>query len=103
MAIHNIPLSFKLGGRDWKIVYNETIDDGESYAKWLDTPSEILLARNIKEDGKLLNCSDYQIEHSFWHEIGHIFQYYSEGQTDEKFAQTFATFMMEFHNTKTDR
>ena len=37
------------------------------------------------------------------HELGHVMQYYSEGKTEEKFAQTFATFMMEFNKSKVNR
>ena len=43
------------------------------------------------------------MEHSFWHELGHVFQYYSTGGTDDKYAQTFASFMMEFNKTKINR
>lgn len=103
MALNNIPLSFHLGGRDWKVTFHETIDKGESCAKWLDTKAEIQLARNILEDDVMEPCSDYVIEHSFWHELGHVLQYYSNGKTDEKSAQTFATFMMEFNKTKINR
>ena len=103
MALNNIPLSFSIGGRDWKVTILETIDRGESYAKWFDTKAEIQIARNILEDGVLEPCSDYLIEHSFWHELGHVLQYYSNGKTDEKSAQTFASFMMEFNKTKINR
>ena len=40
-------------------------------------------------------CDEYTIEHSFWHELGHVMQYYSTCATDETSVQTFASFMME--------
>ena len=103
MAIQDIPLSFHIGGRDWKVTFRETIDKGESCAKWLDTKAEIQIARNISDDDAIEPCDDYIMEHSFWHELGHVMQYYSEGKTEEKFAQTFATFMMEFNKSKIKR
>ena len=103
MDIQDIPLSFHLGGRDWKVTFHETIDKGESCAKWLDTKAEIQIARNISDDDAIEPCDDYMMEHSFWHELGHVYQYYSTGNTDDKFAQTFATFMMEFNKTKQNR
>ena len=95
-----IPKSFYLGGRRWNVVYLDQIDKGDSYAKWLDNKAEIQIAKNIQDDNVLDPCDDYQLEHSFWHELGHIFQYYSTGHTDDSFAQTFATFMMEFNKSK---
>ena len=103
MAVQDIPLSFHIGGRDWKVTFHETIDKGESCAKWLDTKAEIQIARNISDDDAIEPCDDYIMEHSFWHELGHVMQYYSEGKTEEKFAQTFATFMMEFNKSKVNR
>ena len=103
MAMQDIPLSFHLGGRDWKVTFHETIDKGESCAKWLDTKAEIQIARNISDDDAIEPCDDYIMEHSFWHELVHVYQYYSTGNTDDKFAQTFATFMMEFNKTKQNR
>ena len=29
MAINNIPLSFHLGGRDWKVTFHESLEKGE--------------------------------------------------------------------------
>lgn len=103
MSIQSIPLSFKLGGRDWKVIFTENIDKGESSAKWSDTKGEIYIARNILDDYTLEPCDDYVMEHSFWHELGHVFQYYMKGETDDAFAQSFATFMMEFNKTKMNR
>jgi hypothetical protein len=103
MAIQNIPLSFRLGGRDWKVTFVDSIEKGEIFAKWFDTKAEIQIAKNVLDDDCLEPCDDYQLEHSFWHELGHVYQYYSTGNTDDKFAQTFATFMMEFNKTKQNR
>lgn len=103
MAIQDIPLSFHLGGRDWKVTFHESLEKGEVFAKWLDTKAEIQIARNVNDDDSLEPCDDYSMEHSFWHELGHVFQYYSTGKTDDRFAQTFATYMMEFIKTKVKR
>ena len=103
MAIQDIPLSFHLGGRDWKVTFHESLEKGEVFAKWLDTKAEIQIARNVNDDDSLEPCDDYSMEHSFWHELGHVFQYYSSGKTDDRFAQTFATYMMEFNKTKVKR
>ena len=103
MAMQDIPLSFHLGGRDWKVTFHESLEKGEVFAKWLDTKAEIQIARNVNDDDSLEPCDDYSLEHSFWHELGHVFQYYSTGKTDDRFAQTFATYMMEFNKTKVKR
>lgn len=103
MAMQDIPLSFHLGGRDWKVTFHESLEKGEVFAKWLDTKAEIQIARNVNDDDSLEPCDDYSMEHSFWHELGHVFQYYSSGKTDDRFAQTFATFMMEFNKSKVKR
>ena len=103
MAIQDIPLSFHLGGRDWKVTFHESLEKGEVFAKWLDTKAEIQITRNVNDDDSLEPCDDYSMEHSFWHELGHVFQYYSTGKTDDRFAQTFATYMMEFNKTKVKR
>ena len=100
MAIHNIPTTFRLGGRGWIIVFKDSIENGEIFARWLDNKAEIQIAYKAKDDGELVDCDEYQLEHSFWHELGHIIQYYSTGTTDDTFAQTFATFIMEYNQFK---
>ena len=50
MAIQNIPLSFRLGGRDWKVTFVDSIEKGEVFAKWFDTKAEIQIAKNILDD-----------------------------------------------------
>lgn len=98
---NKIPEKFNLGGRTWHVLYQDEIDKGQVFAKWYDSNAEILLALNVLEDGELTPCTEYQLINSFWHEYGHILQYYSQGNTDDTFAQTFATFITEFINTQT--
>lgn len=95
-----IPTSFKIGGRTWKVLFKDTIDEGLSFAKWFDYSAEIHIARNVVCDEVMKPCDEYTIEHSFWHELGHVMQYYSTCATDETSVQTFASFMMEFNNSK---
>lgn len=100
-----IPTSFNLGGRTWTVVYEDVIEKGHVFGQWNDEKAEVRLAKNVVssyDDDQLTPCSKYQLENSFWHEYGHIFQYYSTGHTDDTFAQTFATFMTEFILTKKD-
>jgi hypothetical protein len=40
------------------------------------------------------------MENTFWHEYGHVLQYYGLGENNEAFAQAFATFIMEFNQSK---
>lgn len=47
-----------------------------------------------------VECCDYVLENTFWHEFGHVLQYYGIGENNEAFAQAFATFIMEFNKTK---
>jgi hypothetical protein len=54
----------------------------------------------MKEDGEWVECCDYVLENTFWHEFGHVLQYYGIGENNEAFAQAFATFIMEFNKTK---
>ena len=53
-----------------------------------------------KEDGEWVECCDYVLENTFWHEFGHVLQYYGIGENNEAFAQAFATFIMEFNKSK---
>ena len=50
MAIQNIPLSFRLGGRDWKVTFVDSIEKGEVFAKWFDTKAEIQIDKNVLDD-----------------------------------------------------
>ena len=103
MINNSIPSSFTLGGRTWNVVRKETINNGRTFGLWLDNKAEIHLAENVfcdTDTDKLEAVNEYQLENTFWHEIGHLFQYYSTGHTDDTFAQTFATFMTELINSK---
>ena len=97
-----IPKSFTLGGRKWSVVYEDTIEKGRVFGQWNDEKAEVKLAKRVisSDEDELIDCSEYHLEISFWHEYGHIFQYYTTGHTDDTFAQTFATFMTEFNLTK---
>ena len=98
-----IPKSFNLGGRKWTVVYEDTIEKGRVFGQWNDEKAEVRLAKRVVSsynEDELTECSEYQLLNSFWHEYGHILQYYSTGHTDDVFAQTFATFMTEFNLTK---
>ena len=96
----NIPKSFRIGGRTWNVIFKDTVDDGCSYAKMYDVPGEIHIARNVLSEDVIKPCDEYTNEHSFWHELGHVMQYYATGATDEPTAQSFASFMMEFNKSK---
>jgi hypothetical protein len=54
----------------------------------------------MREDKVLVPCCDYVLENTFWHEYGHVLQYYGLGENNEAFAQAFATFIMEFNQSK---
>ena len=98
-----IPKSFNLGGRKWTVVYEDTIEKGRVFGQWSDEKAEVSLAKRVissDNEDELVECSKYHLLCSFWHEYGHILQYYSTGRTDDVFAQTFATFMTEFNLTK---
>lgn len=98
-----IPKSFTLGGRKWSVVYEDTIEKGRVFGQWNDEKAEVRLAKKVissYDKNELTDCSEYQLENSFWHEYGHIFQYYTTGHTDDTFAQTFATLMTEFNLNK---
>lgn len=98
-----MPKSFNLGGRKWTVVYEDTIEKGRVFGQWNDEKAEVRLAKRVVSsynDDELVECSKYHLLCSFWHEYGHILQYYSTGRTDGVFAQTFATFMTEFNLTK---
>lgn len=98
-----IPKSFTLGGRKWTVVYKDTIEKGRVFGQWNDETAEVRLAKRVissYDENELTDCSEYQLETTFWHEYGHIFQYYTTGHTDDTFAQTFATLIMEFNLNK---
>ncbi len=93
-----IPKQFVIHGHTINIRTVE-VDDEDRYGYYDNVKEEIIIARKIKSDGVLVELSDTQIEHTFWHEIFHAFQWHISGETDETEAQSYAGLMIEFLRT----
>jgi hypothetical protein len=79
----------------------DTIKDGSEYGDYSDATNTIRIARQIKEEGKLLDLKFDTMFNTFLHELIHVFQYYYNNEYNEAQAQVYANFLMEFLQTRT--
>lgn len=94
-----IPTKFKCAGFDIKIQSLEKLD-GNDFGLYNDVTNIIKLAENISiNTGELTKLTERQRINTFWHEVGHVFQFHSGKEFNEEDAQIFANFMTEFFET----
>lgn len=95
-----VPSKFRIACEEYTVVIDEK---GEDYGSFCDSTNEIRLSLNIYEgDNKWTEVSKTKFMSTWYHELGHCFNYYWNTETDEGFAQAFSAFMMEFNETKQD-
>lgn len=81
-------------------VYQKEIDlEDNRYGYYDSVREEIVIFHKLKTEGEVVTLSQDQIEHSFWHEVIHAFQWHIKGTTDEWEAQSYAGLIIEFLKT----
>lgn len=93
-----IPKSFTIHGHLITIKEVEFCEDAE-YGYYDSTAGLIVIAHKINRNGKIFELTPIQIEHTFYHEVIHVFQYHSCGEFNEIQAQTWAGLLLEFIHT----
>lgn len=97
-----IPKSFKTAGFDINVEFVDKTDSN-CYGTWCDVTNTISLAKNISiKTGELTPTTERQIKNTFFHELFHVFQFYSGKEYSETECNMFANFMLEFLETKTN-
>ena len=96
-----IPTTFSLAGMNFQVKIVDTIQDGNEYGEYSDATNTINVAKQIKENDKLIDLKLDTMRNTFLHELFHVFQYYFDNKFDEAQAQVYANFLMEFLQTST--
>lgn len=89
-----IPKQFTLHGHTINVREVEKMESN-SYGEYNDVREKITIAHKVRDDEGLVELTQEQIEHSFWHEVFHAFQWHSKGEYDEAEAQSYAGLMVE--------
>lgn len=94
-----LPDKFKVANQEITVVMEDSLPNN-SYGYFCDATNTIKLARtvNSEHDGTV-SLSDEQIRNTFYHELFHVFQFYSNNEFNETQAQVYANFMCEFIET----
>lgn len=89
-----VPDSFTVGNQFWRVVYVEHLDDN-NFGELHCVKQEIVIARNVWEDGTLIPLNEEQIKNTFFHELIHCFNWNMNTECDETLAQVFANYFCE--------
>lgn len=94
-----LPKSFVLHGHTIKVREVDKLKSN-NFGHYDDAREEIVIAHKLEDaDGELVTLSPEQIEHTFYHELFHVFQWHAKGETNESEAQSYAGLMLEFIKT----
>lgn len=96
----NIPQSFKMGGLQYTVVIEDTIENGNRFGEFREVSQQIALAKRVKEGDNLVECSEDMIFSTFLHELVHCLQANYDGEFAESEAQSYANLLFEFLRTK---
>lgn len=91
-----IPKQFVIHNQSINVIQRELDIEDNRYGYYDSVKEEIVIFHKIKSNGEIITLTQNQIEHTFWHEVFHAFQWHVKGATDEWEAQTYAGIMMEF-------
>jgi hypothetical protein len=95
-----IPKSFIIHGHTVTVNIVEFCENPTEFGNYNDAAEKITVATSVKdENDKVVELTQTQIEHTFWHELIHCFQFHIKGSCDETEAQSFAGLLVEFFNT----
>lgn len=89
-----IPKQFTIHGHTITVKEVEKLDDN-TFGRYSSVREQIAIAHKVESDGELIALTREQIEHSFWHEVGHAFQWHTRGKYSESEAQCYAGLMIE--------
>jgi hypothetical protein len=95
-----IPSKFIIHGHTITVNIVEFCDDPGEFGCYNSVLEEITIATKVLEGTKAIELKQYQIEHTFVHELLHCFQFHIRGSYDESEAQSYAGLFLEFLNTK---
>lgn len=95
-----IPKRFKIANTEYEVQVVDKPDDG-NYGYHSDVRRKIVVAKNMDDEGEVVQLTEQQIENTFWHELFHCFQFFYNNEQDEALAQSFANFMCEYRATRT--
>ena len=91
-----IPEKFTINSQEIKIEIVDIIADGlfGQYNSLTDTIKIDEYVRN--EDGDKIKLTEEQMLNTFFHELLHVFQWHSKGDTSETESSTYAGYFVEF-------
>ena len=93
--------NFTLAGINFKVVYEDLINEGEDFGQFNPITSTIQIANYVlDEKDQKIEVPEDNKENTFYRELFHCFNYYYNNDMPEALAQTFANFMCEFKHTK---
>jgi hypothetical protein len=92
-----IPKSFIIHGHTVNVKLVEFCESG--FGNYNDATEEITIATKIMDDNKVYELTQVQIEHSFFHELIHCFQFHTKGEFNEAECQSYAGLLIEFFKT----
>ncbi len=88
--------TFILGGLTYTIKHEEFVNNGIDFGAFDSATNVISIAKKVKDaDGMITELSNEVQEATYWHELGHVFNYFYNTAYDEAFAQAFSAFMIE--------
>lgn len=93
-----IPKQFILHGHTINVREVEKLKSN-AFGEYDNTRELITIAHKVESDDELVTLTNEQVEHTFWHEVIHVFQWHSKGKYDEAEAQVYAGLMMELLKT----
>lgn len=93
-----IPKQFILHGHTISVREVEKLKSN-AFGEYDNTKELITIAHKVESDDELVTLTNEQVEHTFWHEVIHVFQWHSKGKYDEAEAQVYAGLMIELLKT----
>lgn len=93
-----IPSSFRIAGFKIKV---EIVDftESNSYGCFCDSTNTIEIARKLLNGTTIIELTEDQQLSTFYHELIHVFQFYVGEEYDERRAQSYSNFLLEFNNS----
>lgn len=90
----HIPNKFTINGQPITVKIVDSLDN--QYDNYNDAKELIQIARTVEVNKEIIHLTPLQIENTFWHEVGHAFQFHSKGEYNEAEATIFGGMMAEF-------
>lgn len=98
-----IPVSFKILGQDFKVVFDDELCKKEgSYGMYFPSLNKIVLSKRFEENNETVNLDEDFIKHTFYHELIHaILNVMQEKELyeNERFIDIFAGILLQIEKT----